>query len=166
MPIILVGGGSRSGKSSYALQIARERGARLGYIATAQAFDEEMAERIRIHRQERGADFSTFEEPLDIARILREQEAALDAVIIDCLTLWLSNHLLLDREPPASQLLDAAAASPITCILVTNEVGCGIVPDNAVARRFRDLAGRLNQQAAARASEVYWTAFGIPLRLK
>ncbi len=166
MPIVLVGGGSRSGKSSYALQLARERGKRLGYIATAQALDEEMTERIRRHRQERGAEFSTFEEPFDITRVLREQETALDVAIIDCLTLWLSNHVLLDREPPSSELLETAADSAVTCILVTNEVGCGVVPDNALARRFRDLAGILNQQAAARAAEVYWTAFGIPLHLK
>jgi adenosylcobinamide kinase/adenosylcobinamide-phosphate guanylyltransferase len=166
MAIILIGGGSRSGKSSYALQLARERGGRLGYIATAQALDEEMTERIRRHRQERGGDFCTFEEPLDIVRILREQETAFDVVVIDCLTLWLSNHLMQEREPPTQQLLDAAADSAGSCILITNEVGCGIVPDNALARRFRDLAGRLNQQAAARAVEVYWTAFGIPLRLK
>jgi adenosylcobinamide kinase/adenosylcobinamide-phosphate guanylyltransferase len=166
MPIILVGGGSRSGKSSYALQLARKHGQRLGYIATAQACDEEMTDRIRFHREERGAEFSTFEEPLDIVRVFRENESSFDAVIIDCLTLWLSNHLLLGREPPAGELLDTAAGSAVTSILVTNEVGCGIVPDNALARRFRDLAGWLNQQAAGRAIEVYWTAFGVPLRLK
>jgi adenosylcobinamide kinase/adenosylcobinamide-phosphate guanylyltransferase len=166
MPLVLIGGGSRSGKSRYALQLARERGSRLGYIATAQAFDEEMQERIRLHREERGAEFATFEEPLDIEGVIRRQEARFDALIVDCLTLWLSNHLMLDREPPVELLLTTAAASAATCILVTNEVGCGIVPENALARKFRDLAGRMNQQAAGRAAEAYWMAFGIPLRLK
>jgi adenosylcobinamide kinase/adenosylcobinamide-phosphate guanylyltransferase len=164
--IILIGGGSRSGKSSFALRLARERGTRLGYLATAQALDEEMAERARLHRADRGSDFTTFEEPLDIARVICEQQAQLEVMIVDCLTLWLSNHLLLDREPPAAPLLEVAANSSLTCILVTNEVGCGIVPENALARRFRDLAGRLNQDAAARAAEVYWTVFGIPMRIK
>jgi adenosylcobinamide kinase/adenosylcobinamide-phosphate guanylyltransferase len=166
MPVILVGGGSRSGKSSYALRLARERGTRLGYLATAQTLDEEMAERVRIHRADRGPDFTTFEEPLDIAGILRVQESRFDVMVVDCLTLWLSNHLLLEREPPVAPLLELAAGSTLTSILVTNEVGCGIVPENALARRFRDLAGRMNQDAAARAVEVYWTVFGIPMRIK
>ena len=166
MPVVLVGGGSRSGKSSYALGLARARGKRLGYVATAQALDDEMTDRIRLHREDRGADFTTLEAPLDIAGVLRAEGDDFDVIVVDCLTLWLSNHLLLGREPPAGELLEMAAASPATYILVTNEVGCGIVPENALARRFRDLAGRLNQQAAARASEVYWMAFGIPMRLK
>jgi adenosylcobinamide kinase/adenosylcobinamide-phosphate guanylyltransferase len=87
-------------------------------------------------------------------------------MVVDCLTLWLSNHLLVEREPPVAPLLELAAGSTLTSILVTNEVGCGIVPENALARRFRDLAGRLNQDAAARAVEVYWTVFGIPMRIK
>jgi adenosylcobinamide kinase/adenosylcobinamide-phosphate guanylyltransferase len=164
--ITLIGGGSRSGKSTYALKLARERGHRLGYIATAEAGDAEMAERIRLHQIDRGRDFVTIEEPLDLTRVLQERVAQFDAVVIDCLTLWLSNHLMIDREPPALAFLDTAAATPLRCILVTNEVGCGLVPESALARRFRDLAGRLNQDAAARADEVYWMAFGLPLRLK
>jgi adenosylcobinamide kinase/adenosylcobinamide-phosphate guanylyltransferase len=90
----------------------------------------------------------------------------LDVVVVDCLTLWLSNVLLCGQEPAVEDLLESASASPPVSILVTNEVGCGIVPENALARRFRDLAGMLNQRAAARAERVYWMAFGIPVRIK
>ena len=125
-----------------------------------------MSERAAAHRLERGADFVTFEEPLDVARVLRDQRNALDVVVVDCLTLWLSNHLLRDREPPVDELLDVAAVPPLVTILVTNEVGCGIVPENALARRFRDLAGRINQEVASRATEAHLVVSGLPMRLK
>ena len=166
MSIILIGGGSRSGKSSYALVLARQYGERRGFLATAQAFDDEMRQRIAQHQQERGADFVTIEEPLDLARIILAQQEAFDVLVIDCLTLWLSNVMLSGQEPRFDRLIETAAESPMQCILVTNEVGCGIVPENALARRFRDHAGILNQQAAARATEVYWMVFGVPLRVK
>lgn len=166
MPIILIGGGSRSGKSSYALSLARQYGLRRGFLATAQAFDDEMRQRIAHHRQERGPDFVTIEEPLDLARVILTQQEALDVLVIDCLTLWLSNAILVGQEPCFDQLIETAAESLMQCILVTNEVGCGIVPENALARRFRDLAGTLNQKAAERATEVYWMCFGVPLRVK
>jgi len=164
--IVLVGGGSRSGKSSYALSLARQYGARRGFLATAQPFDEEMRQRIAQHQQERGTDFITIEEPLDLAQVIQTQQEALDVMVIDCLTLWLSNVILSGQEPCFERLLEIAVESPMRCILVTNEVGCGIVPENALARRFRDLAGTLNQQTAARATEVYWMIFGVPLRVK
>ncbi len=166
MPIILVGGGARSGKSSYALTLAESYGPRKAFIATAQVYDEEMAERVRLHREERNDAYSTIEEPYELATAIRQQEGLADVVVVDCLTLWLTNLLLADREAEAAAALEEIAKSPLPCILITNEVGCGIVPDNALARRFRDLAGRLNQQAAALAIEVYYTAFGIPLRIK
>lgn len=166
MPIVLIGGGSRSGKSSYALTLARQCGERRGFLATAQAFDDEMLDRIAQHQQGRGADFVTIEEPLDLAGEILAQQENLDVIVIDCLTLWLSNVMLSGQEPRFDEVLDIAAGSPLRCILVTNEVGCGIVPDNALARRFRDLAGTLNQQAATRAVEVYWMIFGVPFRVK
>ncbi len=163
--IILVGGGSRSGKSRYALELATQRGVRPAFLATAQAFDDEMTERIRKHRDERGGAFTTWEEPFEIAERLRARHEC-DVIVVDCLTLWVSNLMLADREIPGAELIAAARAVSATVIFVSNEVGCGIVPENALARRFRDLAGALNQQVAAAADEVYWMAFGIPLKVK
>jgi adenosylcobinamide kinase/adenosylcobinamide-phosphate guanylyltransferase len=170
MPSILIGGGSRSGKSRYALELARTRGSRLAFIATAQAFDQEMRQRIDHHRAERGNEFTTFEDPLTIARTVSGAAGRFDAIVVDCLTLWLSNLMLaggFDVPAESLRLLEAVReAGPATVILVTNEVGCGIVPDNALAREFRDVAGRLNQQAAEQAAEVYWMVFGIPMRVR
>jgi adenosylcobinamide kinase / adenosylcobinamide-phosphate guanylyltransferase len=166
MAIILIGGGSRSGKSRQALQVARQRGQRLGFIATAQGLDDEMRERILVHRQERGADFTTIEEPLALAGAIERYSADFDAIVVDCLTLWLSNVTTSDVETETAKLLDTSLASSALVILVTNEVGCGIVPDNPVARRFRDDAGRLNQRVGEAASEVYWMVFGCALRVK
>ena len=166
MPIILVGGGARSGKSSYALKLAESYGPRKSFIATAQVYDDEMAERVRLHREERKGAYTTVEEPYELATAIRQQEGQTDVVVVDCLTLWLTNLLLADREGEAAAAVEEIAKSPLSCILITNEVGCGIVPDNALARRFRDLAGRLNQDAAALAIEVYYIAFGIPMRIK
>lgn len=169
MPLILVGGGSRSGKSTYSLQLARERGQRRAFIATAQAFDDEMRSRIVRHREERAASFETIEEPYEVTVALRSIGGRYDVAVVDCLTLWLSNLLLAGRadlEAAMHDLVEAARSSPVGCILVTNEVGCGIVPENALARRFRDLAGTLNQRCAAAAQEAYLLAFGIPIRLK
>ncbi|MFN7924971.1 MAG: bifunctional adenosylcobinamide kinase/adenosylcobinamide-phosphate guanylyltransferase [Bryobacteraceae bacterium] len=164
--IVLVGGGSRSGKSRHALELARRYGPRRGFLATAQAFDHEMEERIHRHRAERGEEFATFEEPLDLAGAVSRLATSLDVLVVDCLTLWLSNIMIAGHELDERAVLDSIAASPLPCILVTNEVGCGIVPENALARAFRDRAGILNQLAAQRAAEAYWMAFGIPIRLK
>src|SRR4029077_4927866 len=146
MAIILIGGGSRSGKSRQALQLARQRGLRLGFIATAQALDDEMRERILVHQLERGPDFTTIEEPLTLASAIERHSGDFDAIVVDCLTLWLSNIATSDVELETTKLLEAALASPAQVVLVTNEVGCGIVPDNPMARRFRDDAGRLNSR--------------------
>jgi adenosylcobinamide kinase/adenosylcobinamide-phosphate guanylyltransferase len=166
MAIVLIGGGSRSGKSRYALDIARGRGNRLGFIATARPLDDEMRERILLHRQERGEDFTTIEEPIALASVIHRHSSEFDAIVVDCLTLWLSNIATSDIEPATAKLIEASLASLAQVILVTNEVGCGIVPDSAVARRFRDDAGRLNQRVAEAASEVYWMVFGCALRVK
>jgi adenosylcobinamide kinase / adenosylcobinamide-phosphate guanylyltransferase len=164
--IILVGGGGRSGKSRYALELARQRGTRLAFLATAQALDGEMTDRIRQHRLERGEGFLTWEEPFELAGAIEFANGKSDAVVVDCLTLWVSNLMLSEREIPTDELIAAARRFAGTVIFVSNEVGCGIVPENALARRFRDLAGGLNQRVAAAADEVYWMAFGIPLKVK
>ena len=168
MGFTLIGGGSRSGKSTKALELASTHGAPLGFIATAQAFDDEMRERIARHRAERDANYRTWEEPLDIAAGLSDFAQQNQAVVLDCLTLWLTNVMLAGRdiETECSALVRACQACPRPLYVVTNEVGCGIVPENALARAFRDAAGRLNQQMAAAADSVYFMAFGCSLRLK
>lgn len=166
MAIILIGGGSGSGKSRQALQLARARGRRLGFIATAQPLDDEMRERIRVHRQERGADFTTIEETVALACVIERHSSEFDAIVVDCLTLWLSNIAPRDVDSQTTKLIEASLASPAQVIFVTNEVGCGIVPENPVARRFRDDAGRLNQRIAEVAAEVYWMVFGCALRVR
>jgi adenosylcobinamide kinase / adenosylcobinamide-phosphate guanylyltransferase len=165
--IILVGGGARSGKSRYALQLARRYGPRLIFLATAQPFDQEMEARIAQHRAERGAEFTTVEEPIEIGRAIRE--AGGDAIVVDCLTLWLSNVMLASGRDLAcdiESLVDAARSTRAGVILVTNEVGCGIVPDHPLGREFRDRCGALNQCVAAVADEVYWMIFGCPVKVK
>ena len=134
-------------------------------MATAEALDGEMRARAAAHREERGSDFETIEEPLDLNRVLSRPYGVF---VIDCLTLWISNLLFAERDvvEEAASFLRAAGSSPATVILVGNEVGCGIVPDNELSRRFRDLAGSVNQQAASAAAEAWWMAFGIPMRLK
>ena len=164
MAIVLVGGGARSGKSRWALERARKRGGRLVYIATAEALDEEMSERIARHRAERESAFQTIEEPRDLARALRSAEG--DAIVVDCLTLWLSNVRLDVEEKLEDTIAEAKEKNVSDVIFVTNEVGCGIVPDNALAREFRDRAGIMNQRFADAADEVYWMVFGQALRVK
>ena len=167
--MILIGGGSRSGKSSAALRMLQSFGPRQGFVATAQAFDDEMRDRIARHRSMRAPEITTWEEPLAVAELINAVHSDYDAIVVDCLTLWLSN-LLFSHPPPLASayeaLLSAASTSSAAIILVTNEVGTGIVPDNALARVFRDEQGRLNQLAAQRASEVYFMTFGLSTRLK
>jgi adenosylcobinamide kinase/adenosylcobinamide-phosphate guanylyltransferase len=171
MPLTLVLGGARSGKSAFA-QDAAEAAARAApvtptMIVTAQAFDAEMAQRIARHRDDRGDRWRTTEAPVDLAPTIRGLTAA-DVAVVDCLTLWLTNVILADRDVEAGvdELLAALAACPSRLWLVSNEVGWGIVPENALARRFRDEAGRLHQRIAGRADEVFLVAAGLPLRLK
>lgn len=166
--IVLVGGGARSGKSRFALNRARREGTNLIFIATAEARDEEMSRRIELHRADRGPEFTTIEAPVELAAAIRtaDADAVPGAIVVDCLTLWLANILDRDVEAAMRDLEDAAGSSRACVILVTNEVGCGIVPDNALAREFRDRAGVLNQRMAEAAAEVYWMVFGQPLRIK
>lgn len=137
------------------------------YIATAQAFDDEMHARIDAHRVQRGPHWVTLEAPLDLVTPL--QSCTHDcAVLLDCATLWLSNQLLAgaDLKRQSAQLMQALASCRAKIIIVSNEVGCGIVPENALARRFRDAQGQLNQQLAAQADRVITVIAGLPLTLK
>lgn len=168
--IALVGGGTRSGKSAFALQLARTRGERRVFLATAQAFDNEMRDRIAAHERERGGEFETCEEPRELVRALRALREP-DVIVIDCVTLWLSN-LLLAGEPAASirahiaALCDQLQTQRCACVLVTNEVGMGVVPESALGRAFRDIAGHANQRLAAIAGELYWAMLGSILQIR
>jgi adenosylcobinamide kinase/adenosylcobinamide-phosphate guanylyltransferase len=175
--IILVTGGSRSGKSAYAQQIAEDRPAPRTYIATAPVIDDEMRERVRKHREARGKNrWRTVEETVDLAGSLRGA-ADSGVLLVDCLTLWV-NNLLFEAEKRREVLteesvirecgtvLEACAGISGTVIFVTNEVGMGIVPDHPLSRLFRDLAGRCNQVMAEQADAVIFMVSGLPLPLK
>lgn len=167
--VTLVLGGARSGKSRFAEGLATATGLDLVYVATAHAFDDEMRERIARHRADReGAGWRTIEAPLALADVVAAQSAPETALLVDCLTLWLTNVMLadLDVEREAGGLLAALDAAPGPVVLVSNEVGYGIVPENALARAFRDHQGRLNQLVAARSDRVTLVAAGLPLDLK
>jgi adenosylcobinamide kinase/adenosylcobinamide-phosphate guanylyltransferase len=171
MGLRLIIGGARSGKSAHAQALAEAEAQRRGsapvMIATAEALDEEMQERIARHQAERGPKWRTLEAPLNLASTI-EGLAAADCAVVDCLTLWLSNLMFAERDLEAETeiLLRAAAGSEAEVIFVTNEVGMSIVPENALARRFRDEAGRLNRRVAERVGEVIVMFAGIPLQLK
>ncbi|MBF0130863.1 MAG: bifunctional adenosylcobinamide kinase/adenosylcobinamide-phosphate guanylyltransferase [Alphaproteobacteria bacterium] len=166
-PLTLVLGGTRSGKSAHAESLAVLPGVESTYLATASAGDGEMAERIRRHQERRGTSWRTVEEPVDLPGVLRNCPPGAP-ILIDCLTLWLSNLLLAGRDPAAEAeaLLDALRAPPGPVIAVASEVGLGIVPENALARLFRDHAGLLNQRVAGLADRVVFVAAGLPLVLK
>ncbi len=158
-------GGARSGKSGYAEMLVTRLPAPWVYIATAQAFDNEMRARIAEHRERRAAGWRTTEAPIDLPAALRDAGNA--PVLVDCLTLWLTNLLLGNADlEAAAATLDAALDRVAPTVLVSNEVGLGIVPDNALARRFRDEAGRLHQRIAARAGRVVFMVAGLPLFVK
>ncbi|MDB5406826.1 MAG: Adenosylcobinamide kinase [Rhodospirillales bacterium] len=169
--VTLVLGGARSGKSRYAETLIARAARRATYVATATVEDSEMAERIRHHRERRAAGtlaWETVEAPRDLAGALEELARPDRPVLVDCLTLWLSNALLAEADLAAETagLLRSLADVAGPVVLVANEVGFGIVPDNALARRFRDAAGRLNQEIAALADRVVLVAAGLPLVLK
>lgn len=185
--ITFIIGGARSGKSSFALKLANnctsaKEGVRGGdtvsrtpkkaYIATAQALDDEMKERIEKHKKERSEEWMTFEDPLNISALIRDIQDKYDVILLDCLTLWLSNLMLnnLDMEKEidlfCSSLPTIHSASGGSLFIVSNEVGMGIVPENELSRRFRDLAGYLNQKVAEIADEAYLVTVGIPIKIK
>ncbi len=168
--IVLVLGGARSGKSSWALNYTQEHYESCLFIATAEVKDEEMAERVRLHQASRGPMWDLLEEPLHIADALCQKCGQADAVLIDCLTVWLSNVFLKEGKAGVAayqqRLIEAIADTPKTLIMVSNEVGTGIVPVHPLGRDFRDLAGFLNQKMAALADKVVLTVAGLPLQLK
>ena len=166
----LILGGARSGKSALAEKLARNGGGALVYIATAEAHDGEMRERIARHRAERGSDWETIEAPLALPEALAAVAADRPeaTVVIDCLTLWLSNLILADRDwaAAADRFCEQLSGLSARIICVSNEVGLGIVPDTPLGRVFRDAQGRLNQRVAAVADAVVFVAAGLPLMLK
>ncbi len=174
--IIFVTGGARSGKSSFAEKLALAFGEPLGYLATAQTVDEEMNERVRLHRERRGSEWHLIEEPIHLAQALKRGDGKYQAILVDCVTLWLSNLLFTYKDDgrDCEELihedvhgLKSTLHSMVTpVIMVSNEVGQGIVPDNRLARLFRDIAGITNQLLAAAADEVHVVISGIPLKLK
>ena len=168
--LILVLGGSRSGKSSWALRYAEKHYDSYLFLATAQVLDEEMAERVKRHKESRGPGWKVLEEPLEIAEALGKGCHGSDVVLVDCLTLWLSNVLLQLGEEHFDHyqegFLSTISSRNQGVILVSNEVGMGIVPEYALSRRFRDLAGLLNQRVASLADRVVFLIAGLPVHLK
>lgn len=165
---LLVLGGARSGKSRFAQGRAEALTGELVYLATGQAFDEEMHERIALHRADRGPRWSTVEAPLELAETITAYSTPETVVLVDCLTLWASNLVLAERDTAAATegLVCSLSAARGPVILVANEVGLGIVPENALARRFRDVAGRINQEVATVVYEAVMMIAGLPLVLK
>lgn len=173
---IFITGGTRSGKSRVAEECAQRLGTRLGYLATAQIFDDEMRDRIHTHQLRRGNSWITTEEPYHLSDALQRMDGQFDAILVDCMTIWLSN-LLLQHEEPTRELeplilaeVEKLAtvlkemATPV--ILVSNEVGMGIVPEHPLGRLFRDLAGQANQMLAECADEAWIVVSGMPMKLK
>ena len=179
----MVGGGARTGKSRFALERARALGRKRAFIATAQALDQEMSRRIADHARTRGDDFHTVEEPLAVVEVLDLCAAqGTEVVVIDCLTLWLSNLMIAHERragddgagPDAQTAIEdrvaalalALARRPFHAVVVTNEVGMGLVPETPLGRLFRDVAGRAHATLAAHADEIYFGAMGVMLRLR
>lgn len=182
---ILVTGGARSGKSSFSEELAKSYGTKVLYIATAVAFDKEMKDRIRKHQEARPKGWTTIEDYKDIAKVILNNGDKYNCILLDCITVMLTNQLLeyfnynmdyLKLEDynkaevylinEVNQMLDAIAVSDADAILVTNELGWGIVPENLMSRAFRDICGRINQILGRRVDEVYLTVCGIPMKIK
>ena len=169
---ILITGGCRSGKSGHALSLASQvQGMRKLFVATCVAEDEEMRRRVQRHQKERGRDWQTLEEPVDLVHAIQREGPGADLILVDCLTLWVSN--LMVQHPVDTTFLDrlenlcqVIARPPCPLIFVTNEVGAGIVPENTLARRFRDLTGWANQHVAAACTKVIWMVAGIAVTIK
>jgi len=169
--MIFITGGCRSGKSSYALDYANQHFSKKLYLATCEALDEEMAQRIEHHKKMRGPEWQTVEEPLEIVNKIRQYGNEVDVILLDCITLWLSNLLMWRRDDPeimdeVSRLIDTVKQIPVSLIIVSNEVGMGIVPADPLSRRFRDLSGMANQKIVGVAETVIFMVSGIPFFLK
>jgi adenosylcobinamide kinase/adenosylcobinamide-phosphate guanylyltransferase len=166
---ILIGGGVRSGKSAFALALARQLGRRRAFVATAQGLDDEMRARVARQQAERGGDFRTIEEPVDLPAVLGRLHDV-DVTVVDCVTLWLSNLLVRGDDEAAilarvDELVATLAQVRFHVVVVTNEVGMGVHPETAVGRLFRDVAGRAHQRLARCADEIYFAALGVMIRL-
>jgi adenosylcobinamide kinase / adenosylcobinamide-phosphate guanylyltransferase len=165
--LVLVTGGARAGKSRFAEQLAFEMGGDdVTYIATAEALDDDMRERIARHRADRRPAWSTIEEPLDLADALTRVTTSSRVVLVDCLTLWVSNLMLRDREANVDGVIDTYESRAASLILVTNEVGLGVVPSTPLGRRYRDVLGRVNQRIARRADRVHLVVAGIAIDVR
>jgi len=169
--LIFIIGGARSGKSAYALKVGSMMQGRKAFIATAEALDEEMKERIALHQKTRRREWETIEEPIALCKILKKIDGLYDVVIVECLTLWLSN--MIDKDMDSAHIreeielfLENMKAVSYNIIVVSNEVGQGIVPENKMARVFRDMSGLMNCRVASVADEVYLVHCGIPVKIK
>jgi adenosylcobinamide kinase/adenosylcobinamide-phosphate guanylyltransferase len=169
--VILITGGCRSGKSRYALDYSNQHFSKKLYLATCEALDEEMAQRIAHHKKMRSPEWQTIEEPLEIVEKTRQYGDDVDVILLDCITLWLSNLLMRRKDDPeiireTGRLIEAIKQCLASFIVVTNEVGMGIVPGDPLSRRFRDLSGMVNQKMTEAADRVVFMVSGIPLFLK
>lgn len=169
--ITFILGGARSGKSRQAVKMADQTDKKIAFIATCQALDEEMRERIQRHKKERPKNWKTFEEPVNLAARIKKIGNKYDIILIDCLTLWVSNLLLLEFNETKikkgiEETLGALRETKANSVIVSNEVGLSIVPTNILAREFRDIAGTINQIVAQKADSVIFMAAGIPMEIK
>ncbi|WP_085901305.1 bifunctional adenosylcobinamide kinase/adenosylcobinamide-phosphate guanylyltransferase [Kiloniella majae] len=164
----LILGGARSGKSSYAEQLVERQKGDCLYVATARVWDDEMSDRIDEHKERRGARWTTFEEPLDLVQCLKRIQRPDATILVDCLTLWVTNLMMEGRNPDVegAQLVASLAELPCPVVLVSNEVGLGIVPMDKMSRDFRDYAGRLHQRLAAVVPSVTFMVSGLPMQVK
>ena len=169
--ITLLIGGARSGKSKFAVELAISSGGKVAFVATATATDEEMKARIAEHKRMRPSSWATIEEPINVPQWIYSHSNEFNTLIIDCITLWLSNCIVAGMSDEAilgevEQLLNACKQSSCNVIIVSNEVGMGVVPTTPLGRRFRDMAGKVNQLIASQADIVYWLCAGIPVCIK
>lgn len=168
--ITFILGGARSGKSSFALELAKKY-KKTAFVATCRGLDEEMRQRIKKHKLARPENWVTFEEDKDLVPVIEKMQGGFDCIVVDCLTLWVSNLLLSGHKEEkiaqlATGMLAALRKKKARAILVSNEVGLGLVPANKLGRQFRDIAGRVNQMTAKEADEVFFTVSGIPAKIK
>lgn len=165
--LYFVTGGAASGKSTFAETLVRGTGKPKIYVATMQPYDDEMRTKLTKHQSDRGDDWTTIEAPIDVVTILENAQPT-DVILLDCVTLWLTNVLLADHDVDAAcgELVNALVTCPCDVVVVSNEVGMGIVPDNAISRKFRNMQGKINQMIAARADTVVTVISGLPLVLK
>jgi adenosylcobinamide kinase/adenosylcobinamide-phosphate guanylyltransferase len=169
--LIFVTGGCRSGKSQFALDYASRHFQKKLYLATCEAFDEEMVKRIEQHQLRRGSDWQTVEEPIKIAEAIKQHGKDMEVILLDCVTLWLSNLLMREKDDreivnEVDEFIDTMKQAQSSCVIVSNEVGMGLVPVAALGRRFRDLSGMANQKMAQAAQTVVFMVSGIPILLK